>query len=107
MMRRDEYVKKIKEYSGVSLQDIRAVMKAMQRICIEAVKNDDAIFVIDGIKVFSKMIPEQEKNIFGEYKIIPAHIKPKASFTPSFMRKLEEAMSDEEEVEEVDFEALF
>lgn len=107
MMRRDEYVKKIKEYSGVSLQDIRAVMKAMQRICVEAVKNDDAIFVIDGIKVFSKMIPEQEKNIFGEYKIIPAHIKPKASFTPSFMRKLEEAMSDEEEVEEVDFEALF
>ena len=67
MMRRDEYVKKIKEYSGVSLQDIRAVMKAMQKICIEAVKNDDAIFVIDGIKVFSKMIPEQEKNIFGEY----------------------------------------
>ena len=82
-------------------------MKAMQKICIETVENDDAIFVIDGIKVFSKMIPEQEKNIFGEYKIIPAHNKPKASFTPSFMRKLEEAMSDEEEVEEVDFEALF
>ena len=106
MIHKSEVVKKIHTYTGVSYDNIRAVLRALRRVSIEGIRECERVCLFTGLSVEGVAVPERVKKIFGEEKIVPAHVRCKAIMGTGINAHLDEDFEagafDDEEYDELD-----
>lgn len=78
-MKKDEFIVAIAEKTGFTKKDVRAVLDAMQDVTIDAINEDKAVKLMNGItltRVFKEAHPSRNPST-GETITVPAKYVPK------------------------------
>ena len=85
-MTKKDFVRKVAAITGVTQNNINEIMSAFREVAIEALAEEDEVKVFDGVTLYgAKANAYTARNpMTGEPVEVPARIKVKARFAPSF-----------------------
>lgn len=94
---KEDLIKKLSEESGYYQQDIRAVLKTMDKVVLEyfAEVTDDEnveVQIIEGVKLLCKVVPERSRKDPRNQNdiIVGATVKPGVRYSLLFRKKIQE-----------------
>ena len=81
-MKKADFIRKIADHGGYSLVDVRAALDVIQEVVFEAMKADEEVPIIDGVKLSRqfKASHEARNPMTGTTCTVPDKYHPKCKF---------------------------